>query len=408
MKEVIILQNSAAFTVDINQLYAPHTYRLHLIVNPASFSKLQERQQDKLFHRIYLTEDFGFESIVGIITTIIADKPAENISIVTNSEWCVALCGQLRQHFNIQGLDAKTALRFTNKIIMKKSLDPSCIRMPKHLLFDEEQYAADPEDYLNRIIKELGASIFAKPIDDANSNFTCRIDSSSQLFAWAQNKEKNKSFELDEYIEGRVYNVDAINKNGKILASYVCEYSCPPFEFLMGKPIGNITLPLEYPGVSEMLALNHKILTALSYQGSGATHLEIFKNQANELVFLEIAARAGGAWLPRIYKTRWGFNLFETNFLSQIDPAFTHKIQPGPYAAFLWYPYLEGTVAAIELPDLQSKFVLEYNVYQGDKTKKSASLREIAANILFWHEDFNKLYEDFSKLKNLSIIKMIS
>ena len=200
MKEIIILQNSVAFSVDINQLYAPEKHRLHLIVNQDSFRKLQARWQDRLFHEIYVIEDFSFEKVAVIVETIIYKNPLADINIATNSEWCILLCGQLRQHFNITGLDAQAALQFTNKIEMKKALKNSEVRMPKHLLFNEEEYNLDPDKYIEKIIKILGTSLFAKPLDDANSNFTCRINSAIELSTWAKNKEKNKNFELDEYI----------------------------------------------------------------------------------------------------------------------------------------------------------------------------------------------------------------
>ena len=252
MKEIIILQNSVAFSVDINQLYAPEKHRLHLIVNQDSFRKLQARWQDRLFHEIYVIEDFSFEKVAVIVETIIYKNPLADINIATNSEWCILLCGQLRQHFNITGLDAQAALQFTNKIEMKKALKNSEVRMPKHLLFNEEEYNLDPDKYIEKIIKILGTSLFAKPLDDANSNFTCRINSAIELSTWAKNKEKNKNFELDEYIEGKIYHIDAITLEGEILDTYVCEYIHPPFEFLVGNTIGNITLPNETYDIKSM------------------------------------------------------------------------------------------------------------------------------------------------------------
>jgi biotin carboxylase len=362
MKEVIILQNSKAFTVDINQLFAPQERNLYLIINPASFNKLQGRHQDKLFVQIDIIDDFDFKNVSVIVEKIIRGKSLNNVSIVTNSEWCVALCGRLRQYFGVKGLNEQTALQFTNKIAMKQALKSSGIRMPIHLLFDEKQCAEDSASYINKVMAKLGPTIFAKPLDDASSQFTCKIQSPEEFFNWFQRKEKNKIFELDEYVIGKVYHIDSIVKNGKILAAYVGEYSHPPFEFLIGKTLGSIILPADHPDVESMLVLNQKILKTLIYNDSGITHLEVIKSKSNELIFLEIAARAGGAWLPKLYKKHLGLSLFETSLLAQISPQFTLNTHKGPYAAALGYPFLEGKIDRIKLSNLYGNFILECNI----------------------------------------------
>lgn len=404
MKEIILLQNSVAFSVDINQLYSPQEHNVYLIVNQASFNKLKERYQDKLFSKIFITDDFNFNTIANIVSDIIKDVPKENVRIATNSEWCVALCGQLRESFGVSGLDMQTATNFTNKLEMKKALTTSGIRMPKHVAFEEEVFSANPTEYVRNVISKVGLPIFAKPIDDANSHFTCKINSEEEFLTWAKNKESGKKFELDEFISGTLYHIDTLHADGQICFSQVCEYAYPPFEFMQNKTLGSITLPDNHPDVSALLDFNKKVLEALNYQGSGATHLEVFKTNQGELIFLEIAARAGGAWLPKIYKKYLNINLFEVGLLAQISDNLQVPLVKGPFSAALWYPFMDGEVNIHSLPPIKSSFVLETNVRNGEKTQQSKNAREIAANIFLWNNDFETLYQDFCLLKNYNLL----
>lgn len=56
---------------------------------------------------------------------------------------------------------------------MKKSaLKNSLIRVPKHLIFDPNQYREQGISYLQFVVQELGNNIFVKPVIGAGSEKT--------------------------------------------------------------------------------------------------------------------------------------------------------------------------------------------------------------------------------------------
>jgi biotin carboxylase len=341
MKNIIVVQNSVAFSVDFCKILSEFPCKLYLIVNPKSLEKLQERGQAILFEQIYPIENFDFNILLPIMDEILKKVNKQKTNIVTNSERCVALCAQLRDHYGIVGDTFDCAERFTNKLRMKAVLSAANIRLPRHLAFDANTYLQDKELYLQQAIAVLGLPIFAKPIQDANSHSTAKLHHLQELKQWCDAYIVG-NFELDEFIEGTLFHCDSLIQRGNIIYTQVCEYTHPCYSFMEQKPLGSITLPEDHPDAIQIREFNQKILKVLGYSNSGATHLELFKKPNGELIFLEVAARAGGGMIPKVYQHHLRLDLFATHFLLQINENYMPRITQGPYACWVWFPLPGG------------------------------------------------------------------
>ena len=166
MKNIYILQNSClSFDMDISNFYSPMKYSLYLIVNRFSFKKLRERNQEKYFKKILVTDNFNFDYLKEFIS--LHQNNNDSLQIVTNAEEAIAICGQLRVYFKIDTLNYD---RFKNKLFMKELLNKEGILSPKHVWFDKSNYIYNPSKYIRQISTFLTYPLLVKPIDSMGCN----------------------------------------------------------------------------------------------------------------------------------------------------------------------------------------------------------------------------------------------
>src|SRR5579864_7930781 len=215
MQNIYIIQNSQlSFDMDISQLCSVDKTTLFLIANEFSLEKLSKRDQAHYFKKIYPTENFSFSTLREIIEENQKEKIAP-FNIVTNSEESVLVCGELREFFN---LDKFNYDRFINKILMKQLIQRSGFDVPKHIIFDPSDYIENPDGVLKNITDILKFPVIAKPIDSCNCQNVEKMMSVDALKKWCnKNSLADTTFEIDEFIEGKVYNCDSYIKNSEII-----------------------------------------------------------------------------------------------------------------------------------------------------------------------------------------------
>lgn len=261
---------------------------------------------------------------------------------------------------------------------------------------------------MDKILNELNFPIFAKPINDANSYHTTKLHGIFDLIKWCEQAKQEISFELDEFIDGTLFHCDTFIKDNKIIYTHVCEYIQPCHKFLEGKPLGSIILPNKNENFIQISEFNELVLSKLGHSRNGITHLEVFKKQNGDLVFLEIASRAGGGLIPKIYKHYLGIDFFEAHYLLQISEKYFPAFSKGDYACWVCFPLDNGIVNKFKLPKLNSKYEIKVNVKLKTAYKKSENLNERAAQLILWNEDYSALCEDFKMLRDFPLIKYIN
>lgn len=407
MKTIFFVQDFA-FNKRINYYHIKKTLNnnLYLIaynVTQQLFDEyVQNSYQDTFVECLAI--DILDEDVIRNIITSFTKKHGNDILIITNAESAVSACGRLRQSF---GIDNDNLVRYVDKIEMKTALENK-IRMPKYVQFSNEDYLNDPDLYYNKIIDFLGAAIFIKPTNQYSSRGTKKLTNIEDLKEWHSNYQDDfNHVEVDELIEGTLYQCDSFIKDGKILYTHVCEYINPCHEFVLGKPFGSITLPRDSKDFKVLGKYNATVLKQLGAPHGGMTHLEVFKTKEGELVFLEIAARPAGAQTPQVYQKALNLDssIREAHILLQTDPDYSPNIEQIGHACFISYPKKQGSVTLLNTPDkdlIQSEYICDWLVKVGDTLKDADKISDVALNIILWNNDYNQLQQDVDYLKTFT------
>lgn len=153
------------------------------------------------------------------------------------------------------------------------------------------------------IAKELTAPLIVKPAAGFGSNTTVKVEDADALGEVAASltfdtSQRSRQLIVEEYVTGDEVCVDAIWSDGKALTFVVHRYLRPRMTVLDNALDGSVVLtPEEHPELHERLRDMHaRINPALGIK-DGLSHLEVFERPDGELVFSEIASRAGGGWI---------------------------------------------------------------------------------------------------------------
>lgn len=398
MKDVFIIQHSnLSFDMNIAKIYNPKKYNLFLIIDSFCFEKLKARKQENLFEKVWCIEDFSFSRLKRIIEDYICCKNV-NLKIVTNSEETVQVCGDLRVYFNI---DKKNYDRFKDKLLMKKLVQEYGLMVPRHRVFDRNVYLKDRDNYLTYITMQLKFPVIIKPTNLQSCSGVFKANTIEELKFAVDNLLDDKStYEIDEFISGKVYNCDSFLQEGNILFSKISECSNSCYDFICGLTKGTIELLKESYLYEILYDYTEKIHKALLPPDAGVTHLEVVLNDDGNFYFLEIAHRAPGVLIPAMYKKRSNIDIIETHIILQIDEAYIFDTYVGPYSAWVAFPKKSGVIKKQYAPKIHSEYALEWAVAPDECMMPASCGRDYAGKVLLWNNDYQKLYDDFYTLTN--------
>jgi biotin carboxylase len=403
MKTFIILQNIVTFRTDWNKLIDREKYAVCLLTGKQGWGNLPADQKP-CFDDIQICDPFTTEELAQACRDLFTRRNITNMAevrIITNDEYFLGHAARLRETFGIQGATFAQTEPFINKLRMKAVIAAGNIDIPLVVPFSPQAYQAAPERYLQQVEQPLSYPIFAKQIDSAGSERIAKIHDRPALRQWCETNKDVENYELDQFIEGTLFHIDSLVYQGKIADIYICQYSHPNAEFIDGKPVGSLPLDKENPLYSRFEAYNSRVFDALGYVPDGATHLEAFLTKDDRIVFLEIAARAPGGWIPQMHALCSGRNIEEQHFLAQMGLLEQANERPAGYAAWVWYPHREGARADIEKNiSVGSAYKTTWEVPHGTLLTRPQSVRDRIGGILLWNDSLASLTADFQWLVN--------
>jgi len=114
---------------------------------------------------------------------------------------------------------------------------------------------------------------------------------------------------VERFVPGEIYHVEGITYEGQLLFEVVHKYAQPPFETMhSGGVFGTRTLPRDGAEATSVRAEHRKLLRALGMR-NGVTHTEFIRSEADgRFLFLETAARVGGAYIAELTEADSGVN----------------------------------------------------------------------------------------------------
>ncbi len=381
-----------------------------LIGSPYCLDKLSKTNYICFDHIHKISRDFheiNYNEVAHIVAQYVEKDGAENIQLLTNEDSAHLTCAKLRGKYGILGNNIEILLPFVNKVESKNKLS-SIVKLPQFEMFDKILYTKTKKEYLNTILEQLdGFPLFAKPIDLVSSVETYRMDDFCSLEQFANHAlAHDYEFEIDEFIDGELFHCDAMIINGQVEFFMIGKCSFALARFFEGKPVGSIPI-VDKELFTKIENFSKEIFKTLNCP-NGAYHLELFlQEKTQELVFLEIAARTGGALITNVYEKVFGINIEETNYLIQMG--LINKVtitKKNIYAGFLNFPYIEGIIQKINKPNIAINHEFIEFSQPGDQLFQAQNLLDISCSIIFWDEDYNIVSQHFDYLKNYQPLEL--
>lgn len=219
----------------------------------------------------------------------------------------------LRELLGVPGQRPDEVRRVRDKLTMKQLVAAAGLRVPR---FTD----ADSAEQVLRFADEIGYPVVLKPRDGSGSQGIVLVHSRASLEETLASPMAG--YECEEFVTGAMYQVDGIVVAGtvRVLRAFRLLSTC--LDYALGEPFGSVAsddtvLEKRLVGYSEL------VLDALGVRNS-VFHLEVFvvdpqgraeadggDHEYDDLVFLEVAARAGGAELPHLWREVYGLDLLD-------------------------------------------------------------------------------------------------
>jgi hypothetical protein len=291
-----------------------------LIINrwDDDFSRYDEYIDHRLHRVAYLTNPAGSQivrrelarglEIVPDITDVpaviaAAHKLAREVGPFTRvlalSEFDLDTGAAVREALGTPGALPLQVRRFKDKVVMKQAVGAAGLRAPRYL-----PLTGAPSS--TALVAELGLPLILKPRVGASSRGVIKLETEAALAA-ALARVDLEHYECEQYLEGPIFHVDGLIRDGELLFHTVSRYINTCLSFNHGVPLGSVLVE-ESALKASLVAFTLAVLGALEL-GSGAFHLEIIQAQDGELYFLEIGARVGGGEIPFLGQALFGLDM---------------------------------------------------------------------------------------------------
>jgi biotin carboxylase len=232
--------------------------------------------------------------------------------VVALEEYDIVTAAHIREHLCVPGMGATTARYFQDKLAMRVKARDLGIPQPDFVPLVNHQS-------VNEFVNQVAPPWMLKPRVGASSMGMKKSTSAADVWAAAMELDaRNEPHErsdfhlLEQFVAGAVYHVDSLIQGGKVQFANVSRYGTPPFDIVHG---GGVTTSQTVPHGSSfrrrLLALNRKVLRGFGIE-RGVTHAEFIEplDPNRGVMFLEVAARVGGAYTAETIEAGTGINMW--------------------------------------------------------------------------------------------------
>ncbi len=275
----------------------PDRYELSLITRPGLGGQAPAARRPHLIE-MDTDDDALLERLAG---TLLDSQPYHRI--LAFSERFLEPAARLRQRFGIPGMQPDTAERVRDKVAMKEVLRQAGLRVPEF---------ADPghRPALDALLVRHGR-IVLKPRRGMGSAGVHIIADPGQLEAALSHPDFQPGhYQAEEFIEGPMYHLDAVIQDGRIVFCAAFEYLTQCIAYADSSPLLDVSVT-DSELKARLETFNQQVIAALGIH-QGMTHHEVFVRPDGELVFCEIANRAGGGAIGHGLRCLHGLDPYRT------------------------------------------------------------------------------------------------
>ncbi|WP_182875039.1 ATP-grasp domain-containing protein [Microbispora sp. H10670] len=251
---------------------------------------------------------------------------------------------RLREHLGVGGTSPRTARLCRDKVGMKRVLAQAGVRVPRFLPLGPDT----PREDLARFARQVPGRIVVKPRSQAASLGVRILEGAGELLALAEAGGIGERYEAEEFVEGSVFHLDGVVRDGVVRWLCPSRYVTTAFAFQHErKPMISVVLD-DRALATRMFTFAETVLRTLGLTDS-VFHLELFHTPDDEIVFLEIGNRFGGAGVPVHHRTSYGVDLPREAVLActggpseLAGPAETHRHPGLPASGWMFVPLDEA------------------------------------------------------------------
>ncbi len=306
-----------------------------------------------------MTEDY-----VRAIVNLAGSHPIHRI--VGIDEFDVLPAAKAREHLQIEGMSNSHALRFRDKLRMRNLAAEIGIPCPEFLgVFNSEE--------INSFLESVPAPWIIKPRTEVSAFGIRKCETKEQAWqvlvdldarhTW---RDHPSQFLIERFVEGKVFHVDSVIFNGKIVASGISQYGTTPMNVSHhGGVFTSSIVDYKSKERGELEKLNKKLLTSFEHS-NGVAHAEFLQcAETGKFYLLEVACRVGGAYIANVLEQACGVNLWrewaKLSIATEENPYKPPKLRKD-------YAGITLALAKEEKPDT-SHYADEEIVYRVDKPK---------------------------------------
>lgn len=264
--------------------------------------------------------------------------------LVVFSESLQDVAAQLRDEFQIPGNGVEANRLGRDKLVMKQRVAAAGLRVPRFA-----EVVAGQTDCAVAFANMTGYPLILKPINGLSSSGVKKIADEPTLRAAIAAMSAGQIFDLEEFIQGRLFHVDGlINAAGEVTFIVPSEYFNTCLDFTLGAPLGASMIDSALPLYQEICTFTTLCLKAIGLKDC-PFHLELFLKDDEELVFLEVGARVGGADVPYVIHKTCGINLFGEWLRMIVGNAPASNTTSPLFGGWLMFPRPEKLPARVEM-----------------------------------------------------------
>ena len=330
------------------------------------------------------------EKIDGIMT-LASDMPMRTVAVVA-------------KEMGLVGIDEETALKATNKAIMRQCLLEHNVPIPKFFkVSNEAEYKS--------AIKQFKTSFIVKPADNSGSRgifLIERLDDEKtieQAYRYSKGFSRNGDVVVEEYMDGEEVSVETLSVDG------VCHVIQVTDKLTTGAPhfveMGHSQPTKNSAGVAEKIREVAKMAVNAIGIKNGPSHTEIMVTKEGPKI-VELGARLGGDCITtHLVPLSTGINMVENCILIALGypPNLTAKFEKG--SAIRYIPSYKGVLKEVsnvdegkQVPGVQEiSFVKEVGETLTDIESSTSRIGFVVAQSDTADMAINACYKALDKMK---------
>lgn len=258
---------------------------------------------------ITVADDAVVDDYVRAVTNIAGSQKIDRV--VGLDEFDVLTAAKAREHLQLGGMTSSHALRFRDKLAMRNIAFEAGIPCPEYT-------GAFNSDKINDYLDSVPAPWVVKPRNEVSAFGIRKCETKAEVWksladfdarhTW---RDHPSQFLIERFIEGKVFHVDSVVLDGKIMACGISQYGTPPFSVShYGGVFTSSVVPYKNKERKGLEALNTQLLEAFHYE-RGVSHAEFLRSSADgKFYLLEVACRVGGAYIANVLEHACNFNLW--------------------------------------------------------------------------------------------------